>query len=63
MEISYRSPGSGRQFCTVPAGMAGIFRTGAYTGTEKVVFRTGLNTGRTGPVSPVQGYIPGFGRK
>ena len=43
--------------------MAGKYRTGAYTGTETVVFRTGLNTGRTGPVSPVPGYIPDFGQK
>ena len=28
--------------------MAGIFRTGAYTSIEMVVFRTGLNIGRTG---------------
>ena len=32
--------------------MAGIFRTGAYTGTEKVVFRTGLNTGLPDPFCP-----------
>ena len=30
---------------TVPAGMAGMFRTGAWDGTEMCLFRTGLNTG------------------
>ena len=43
--------------------MAGIFRTGAYTGTETMVFRTDFNTGHTGPVSTIPGDIPGFGGK
>ena len=43
--------------------MAGIFRTGAYTGTETMVFRTDFNIGHTRPVSAIPGDIPGFGGK
>ena len=45
----------GRRFRTVPASMAEIFHTGAYTGIEMVVFCTGFNTGRTGTVLAIPG--------
>ena len=43
--------------------MASIFRTVVYIGTETMVFRTGLNTSRTGLVSAIPRYILGFSRK
>ena len=35
----------------VPAGIAGMYRTGTRTGTVSPTFRTGLNTGHTGRTS------------
>ena len=43
--------------------MASIFHTVVYIGTETMVFRTGLNTSRTGLVSAIPRYILGFSRK
>ena len=37
----------GYQFRTVPAGTAGIYRTGQQSGTLDPLFRTEKNTGRT----------------
>ena len=41
------------QFRTVPAGMAGIYRTGQQSGTFDPLFRTQKNTGCTGLVPAV----------
>ena len=38
-----------------------VYRTGTLTGTGTLVFRSGLNTGRTGVIPVIPERIPNFG--
>ena len=57
------SRAQGSRFRTVPARMAGIDRSGTYTGTRTLVFHAGSNINHIELVSVVPGCIPDFGRK
>ena len=48
----------GSQFHIVPAGTAGIYRSGQCTGTDNPLFRTGKNIGRTSCTGEIRLFRP-----